>query len=530
MAKAKKGAVALQSEVNTEEEWQELLNRPGLIVVDVYCEWSGPCAAMLSVLRKIKIEVAGEAINYAIAKNDEIEDLARFRGSSEPVWMFLQDGQMVNLVFGANAPKLQRILLAEVRRVQEEIPPSWQISVDQRGPEEEVRWQKEEAIRKAIEDKKKAKEDAKKKEEYEAFMAQMMLELCELMVVVMYPWIFRDEQGNPKIKMQCQPYTELVRDLFRQIFDVQEEIRLQLDEEIIKKMLVESDIQITEELVIGLTDGKCMAIRLKSRPPPSDWPVPYPHTCPEITDEENCPVRAINDVETFFHNLLQSHSHRKTIVGNLLETPRQSIIGTYMERYVYIHEPDPENEEDVFRIDPPIWAPYQARSKVHAFMALFPEYMAENHPYEVPKPPPSLCAFKYTAKKPDDLKNAFEQYSEAIEYFGAFSIDEPSLARKIANSPEEFTRKVKKATIEIFIAVIRKINEEAFLAFAGINPYFATEDENQVRKVIADYFPEEMDSPEKLPTDYYEEEEGEEEGEREGEEHLGKYYEAHVYY
>ncbi|XP_043677080.1 uncharacterized protein LOC122633351 [Vespula pensylvanica] len=521
MAKVKKVTVALQSEVNNEEDWQELLERPGLIVVDVYSDWSGPCVAMIGILRKIKMEIAGEAINYAIAKNDEIEDLQRFRGLSEPVWMFLQNGKMVNLIFGADAPVLQKKLLTEFRRVQEDISPSWEISPSQRGPKEDARWQKEEAVRKLIEDKEREEKETKEKEEYERFMKQMTLELSELMIVVMYPWVFKDSQGNPKIKMQCLPYTELVRDLLRQLYDVQEELRIQLDEDSIKKMFVESNVVINDELITGLTDGKCMAIRLKARPPPTEWPIPYPYVCSDDVPPENCPVRAINDVENFFHDLLETQSYRKTIVGDLFKMPRDSISGTYMERHFYEYEADPEDEEDTSRIDPPIWAPSNvfifARSKVHVFLTLFPEYMAENHPYEVAKPPAPFCAFKYHAKKLEDLKNSVESYSEAIVYFGAFLYDDPLLIRKIADNIEEFKRKVPKVTTEVFIVVIRKINEEVFLGFAGINPYYATENEDEVKKVIAIYFSEEKEVIE----DYYyaAEEEVEEE-----------YYEENVYY
>ncbi|KAL2718977.1 TXND6 protein [Vespula squamosa] len=519
MAKVKKATVALQSEVSNEEDWQELLERPGLIVVDVYSDWSGPCVAMIGILRKIKMEIAGEAINYAIAKNDEIEDLQRFRGLCEPVWMFLQNGKMVNLIFGADAPVLQRKLVTEFRRVQEGLPPVWETTPDQRGPKEDARWQKEEAVRKLIESKKKEEKEAREKEEYERFMTQMMTELSELMVVVIYPWVFKDEQGNQKIKMQCPAYTELVRDLLRQVFDVQEELRIQLDEETIKKMFVESEVLITNDVIAGLSDGKCMAIRLKSRPPPYDWPVPYPFECPDDVPSEKCPTRAINDVENYFHDLIDTQSYRKTIVGDLFKFPRESIVGTYMERYVYEYEADSEDEEDTSRVDPVIWAPFNvfARSKVHVFMTLFPEYMNENHHYELPKPPAPLCAFKYYAKKIDDLKNSVDNYSEAIVHLAAFLYDDPLLIRKIAENIDDFKKKVPKATTEVFVVVIRKINEEIFLGFAGINPYYATEKEDEVEKVIAIYFSEQKE----VTDDYYyaADEAAEEE-----------YYEANIYY
>lgn len=142
----KAGPGVLQVEVSTDEEWRQLLSCPGLIVVDVYSDWSGPCAAMASTLKKIKIEV-GDAVDYAIARNDDVDDLARFRGRSEPAWMFLQDGKMVNLMFGAHCPRLRKLVMNEIRRVQHLETPKWRLDVCERAPEEEARWQDQEVIR-----------------------------------------------------------------------------------------------------------------------------------------------------------------------------------------------------------------------------------------------------------------------------------------------------------------------------------------------------------------------------------------------
>lgn len=142
----KAGPGVLQVEVSTDEEWRQLLSCPGLIVVDVYSDWSGPCAAMASTLKKIKIEV-GDAVDYAIARNDDVDDLARFRGRSEPAWMFLQDGKMVNLMFGAHCPRLRKLVMNEIRRVQHLETPKWRLDVCERASEEEARWQEQEVIR-----------------------------------------------------------------------------------------------------------------------------------------------------------------------------------------------------------------------------------------------------------------------------------------------------------------------------------------------------------------------------------------------
>lgn len=42
-------------------------------VVDVYSDWSGPCTGMVSILKKIKMEIGGDALSYAtviVIKND----------------------------------------------------------------------------------------------------------------------------------------------------------------------------------------------------------------------------------------------------------------------------------------------------------------------------------------------------------------------------------------------------------------------------------------------------------------------------
>ena len=90
---------------------------------------------------------------------------------------------------------------------------------------------------------------------------------------------------------------------------------------------------------LGLTDGRCLFIRLKARPPGTDWPVPYPNICEMGT--ERCPPRKINDVENFLLHAINEQP------PPLLTALRQ----------VDMHEE--ENEEEHRKVYPAVWVPPQ---------------------------------------------------------------------------------------------------------------------------------------------------------------------------
>lgn len=95
------------------------------------------------------------------------------------------------------------------------------------------------------------RENAEKQAKYEAMLSQMMMELSEETALLLYPWVFLDEEGNPRDKKNSPAYCELVNDLFEQCFDVVEETRIRLNEDMIKDMFVESGFQVTEDIMLG---------------------------------------------------------------------------------------------------------------------------------------------------------------------------------------------------------------------------------------------------------------------------------------
>ena len=55
MGKRRAEVTDLNSE--TADEWEHLKHQSGLIVVDVYTKWAGPCDIMKPVIIKIKLKV-----------------------------------------------------------------------------------------------------------------------------------------------------------------------------------------------------------------------------------------------------------------------------------------------------------------------------------------------------------------------------------------------------------------------------------------------------------------------------------------
>ncbi|BFZ22067.1 hypothetical protein BsWGS_25104 [Bradybaena similaris] len=113
MAK-KKGEIQLQREIETQEEWEEVMAMEGLWVVDVYQEWCGPCLALLGTFRRLKNELGDNLLNFAMAKADTIDALEKYRGRCEPSFLFYAGGILTSYIHGADAPKVQKVITEQL--------------------------------------------------------------------------------------------------------------------------------------------------------------------------------------------------------------------------------------------------------------------------------------------------------------------------------------------------------------------------------------------------------------------------------
>ncbi len=95
------------AEAVTSATWeQEVLKAPGLVLVDFWAVWCGPCRMVAPIVEEISKEYEGK-IKVLKLNTDENPDVAgKYRIMGIPTLMFFKGGQTVDQVVGA-VPKAQ---------------------------------------------------------------------------------------------------------------------------------------------------------------------------------------------------------------------------------------------------------------------------------------------------------------------------------------------------------------------------------------------------------------------------------------
>jgi thioredoxin 1 len=95
------------AEAVTSSTWdQEVLKAPGLVLVDFWAVWCGPCRMVAPIVDEISKEYEGK-LKVLKLNTDENPDVAsKYRIMGIPTLMFFRNGQTVDQVVGA-VPKAQ---------------------------------------------------------------------------------------------------------------------------------------------------------------------------------------------------------------------------------------------------------------------------------------------------------------------------------------------------------------------------------------------------------------------------------------
>ncbi|NXT57509.1 TXND3 protein, partial [Pluvianellus socialis] len=101
--------ILFQTIITNQNQWDEMLLTKGVVVIDVYQAWCGPCKAVLNLFRKLKNDFGeDDVLHFAVAEADSITTLQPFRNKCEPVFLFCVNGKIIAMVRGVNAPLISK--------------------------------------------------------------------------------------------------------------------------------------------------------------------------------------------------------------------------------------------------------------------------------------------------------------------------------------------------------------------------------------------------------------------------------------
>lgn len=95
--------------IHSKEEFDAALKHTGLVVVDFFATWCGPCKMIAPLLDKFSAEYT--SAKFIKVDVDELSAIAQeYEISSMPTVLFIKDGQIVSKVIGANPAALKQAL------------------------------------------------------------------------------------------------------------------------------------------------------------------------------------------------------------------------------------------------------------------------------------------------------------------------------------------------------------------------------------------------------------------------------------
>ncbi|MGQ9543251.1 MAG: thioredoxin [Candidatus Bathyarchaeia archaeon] len=90
----------------SDETFDETVGRGGLVVVDFWAEWCGPCRVLSPIIDQLAKEYAGKALFAKLNVDENPATAARFGVMSIPTLLIFKDSRLVDTVVGL-APKIK---------------------------------------------------------------------------------------------------------------------------------------------------------------------------------------------------------------------------------------------------------------------------------------------------------------------------------------------------------------------------------------------------------------------------------------
>ncbi|KAH8278145.1 hypothetical protein KR018_003501 [Drosophila ironensis] len=555
MAK-KGGQQQLQADIQNDEDFEKFLEKPGLLVLDVYSEWCGPCLGLVGSLRKIKLDIGGDNLSLAICKSDYITALKRFNKKSEPTWLFVNNGRAVNIMFGSDVPKLISLLTRELDKVLTKAPRPISYRIDELQPiEVEQQRIKLEAIERAEKIEREIKQ--KKRYDYLTVVTDAIMEnMPDIGVTMFGPQVNRDmfkkltEPAEP-LKMQCKDRRVLpvAAEQFDTLnFACKNPLPPDVIEQLDGKELLMCFWKIDES--VGTVPNVLAAYAhelTRERVLPPDDENPEEHLGPPIiatmkmkievelkegevwveevsSEEERLAAQAkakgksksviLEDIHTAEEEAADVDAEEEASEEEAPEPPGEPAAdmgGMPFEMEGNMDDLDVEGEEEgpeeikeeepvkpATRIKtvkmPPIWVPNNRRT--HAAL-IYTYFRGQTSGFLAPdpKPEPPHIIMSFDASKRKDLLHLVERHKDEVPLFGYFSSGDPDEAELIANSTEKYEAGPRNTSDKIVLKV-NKVQSNMMLSLVSYGPSYVSPNVTVGKEEALKLFPEDYKLPE----------------------------------
>lgn len=103
----------VDSRVFSDLELINELRKPGLVVVDMFAKFAGPCYSIQNIFKRIKPDY-GDSVHFIQAQTDGIDAFRDWRNKSCPTYSFWINGMLVKTILGSNGPLIERTIREQV--------------------------------------------------------------------------------------------------------------------------------------------------------------------------------------------------------------------------------------------------------------------------------------------------------------------------------------------------------------------------------------------------------------------------------
>lgn len=97
----------------TDENFDDGVSQ-GVVLVDFYADWCGPCRMLTPVVEELAQEMAGKATVAKVDTDQSVNVAAKFEVTSIPTLILFKDGQAVKRVVGLKDLDALRKMITEV--------------------------------------------------------------------------------------------------------------------------------------------------------------------------------------------------------------------------------------------------------------------------------------------------------------------------------------------------------------------------------------------------------------------------------